>query len=452
MKKILFFLIALIPFAANSQKQGNIWYFGVTSGLDFSGGTPSLLYDGWTGVDAGGIEQEGTSCISDNFGNLLFYTGGQTIWNRFHNPMPNGLGLMGGVSSTQSSLIVPLPGNDSIFYLFTSDMFQHYTSPPHHGYRYNIVNICLDGGKGDIIAGQKNILLLDSATEKLAACLDAAGSGYWIMGHKMFSDKFYAWHLTSGGITDTVISGTGTVHGLLGNGNWEHEAAQGQMKFNPQGTKLALAISNFDPAIIDLFDFDSNTGLLSNACHMVIDSALGKRIYGVEFSPDGTKLYGGVAGGTNEKRVYQFDVTAGGGNCNSVIASRFTLFQSSYNSIMKGMQLAPDNKIYLVCNSNFDLGRINFPDLAGMAADFDSLAIVISGFNEYTLPSFIAGYHYLNGTPNCPASVGIENAGPGKAPVFSNLVTDVVHFTNTCVYKDYRIFDTIGKQVLKGEL
>ena len=35
--------------------------------------------------------------------------------------MPNGDGLLGNPSSTQSGLSVPIPGQNELFYLFTSD-------------------------------------------------------------------------------------------------------------------------------------------------------------------------------------------------------------------------------------------------------------------------------------------------------------------------------------------
>src|SRR5262245_49618020 len=118
MKQALLIFI-LLPLICFSQKQGNIWYFGIQSVLDFSSGVPVAITGGQTGTDTVINQQEGTSCISDSAGELLFYTSGKTIWNRLHNRMPNGSGLMGGQSSTQSSLIVPLPGNDHLFYVFT---------------------------------------------------------------------------------------------------------------------------------------------------------------------------------------------------------------------------------------------------------------------------------------------------------------------------------------------
>lgn len=433
MKKITILIISVIPFFSNAQKQGNIWYFGIQSGLDFSSGSPVFLTNGQTGTDVPvGSNQEGTSCISDSSGNLLFYTGGLTIWNRNHVPMTNGTGIMGGVSSTQSSLIVPLPGSSNLFYVFTSDEFQSYTNGPQKGYRYSVVDMCLSNSFGDVKATQKNILLLDTSTEKLAACEDAAGTGYWIMGHKMFSNEFHAWHLTLGGITNTVVSSLGTLVGWdFLHSSWIYSPAQGQMKFNSSSTKLALAI-NSDPPVLDFLDFNATTGVVSNLCHIVIDSAFHKSIYGIEFSPDNSKLYVAVMGGFGGKLLYQYNLTAGGGNCDSIINSRTTLFQSFTNSIMFGMQLAPNGKIYLIDNSTDDLGCINNPNLTGLAASFDSLAITISGSNGYyMLPSFIAGYKYHNKIPNCSAT-GIEEFAENNNfiiypnPAINNLSIEVL--------------------------
>jgi hypothetical protein len=404
-----FLLLLLLSYDCSGQKQGNVWYFGIGSGLDFSNNIPVSINTGLTGSDIGADNQEGTSCISDSSGKILFYTGGETIWNRNHIAMPNGNSLFGRVSSTQSSLIVPLPGSDSIFYVFTSDEFQSYhTLGLEKGYRFSVVNMCLDNGLGDVILNTKNTSLLDSSTEKLAACEDASGNGYWIMGHKMFSTEFSAWHLTSGGITSTVVTSIGTLIGWdFVHSTWVYSPAQGQMKFNSIGTKLALAI-NSDPAVLDILDFNSNTGNVSNCRHIVLDSLLHKSIYGIEFSPDNSKLYVGVTGGSGGKRLYQFNLNAGSGNRDSIFASQKTLFQSNTNSFLFGMQLAPDNKIYLYCNSDHDLGRINFPNASGSAAGFDSISISISGNGGMTLPSFISGYKYHNTIPFCSSIVGLQ--------------------------------------------
>lgn len=426
---IFFYLIPV-----HGQKQGNIWYFGDSCGLDFSNGDPVVLANGKTSSDISpGMVQEGTSCISDSSGQLLFYTGGKTIWNRNHMPMPNGTGLMGGTSSTQSSLVVPLPGSDSIFYVFTSDHFQNQGA---NGYRYSVVDMCLDDGNGDVIPSEKNIWLNGPSTEKLAACEDANGTGYWITGHKMYSDEFYSWHLTSSGIGDTVISKIGTVHGWQQSTNtWNNGAGQGEMKFNTTGTKLALAISNFQPAYLDLFDFDNNTGEFSNFCHFVIDSALHKRIFGVEFSPDGSKLYATLSGGSGGRRLYQFNMSAGGGNCDSIINSRVSLFLIDISSGAYGLKAGPNGKIYGVFN-NSHLSVINNPNLLGMDAGFELSTIPLTGQNINELPNFIAGYNYHNKEVSCNIPSSVDHLPLSEMRIFPNPFS-----TQTILYTDIPLND-----------
>src|SRR4051794_6120512 len=84
---------------ATSQPEAFHWYFGNHAGLDFSSGTAVAVNNGAMVTD------EGCSSISDAAGNLLFYTNGVNVYNKLHQLMPNGTGLLGHVSSTQSALI-----------------------------------------------------------------------------------------------------------------------------------------------------------------------------------------------------------------------------------------------------------------------------------------------------------------------------------------------------------
>lgn len=76
--------IHLIPSIVFAQKQSAHWFFGYNAGLDFNSGAPV--------EEPGGQLQtfEGSASISDNDGNLLFYTDGITVFDRNHNVMLNG--------------------------------------------------------------------------------------------------------------------------------------------------------------------------------------------------------------------------------------------------------------------------------------------------------------------------------------------------------------------------
>jgi hypothetical protein len=91
------------------------WYFGWGIGLSFASTPPAQL--GGSSLTT----LDGSATVSDSrTGNLLFYTDSRDIWDAQHQVMPNGTGLLGHTSSTQTALIVPAPGDDSLYYVFTS--------------------------------------------------------------------------------------------------------------------------------------------------------------------------------------------------------------------------------------------------------------------------------------------------------------------------------------------
>ena len=108
MKNIYFLLILLfVSFSmTKAQNEANNWYFGNFAGIDFNSDTAIALTDG--------ILQSHEACasISNKYGELLFYTNGVNVWNRFHHQMPNGFGLAGHVHSTQT-LILKKPGSET---------------------------------------------------------------------------------------------------------------------------------------------------------------------------------------------------------------------------------------------------------------------------------------------------------------------------------------------------
>ena len=141
MRKILFLLICF-PLLMFSQNEGNIWYFGYGAGLDFNSGSPVAIHNGQLQT------LEGCATISDNNGSLLFYTDGMTVYDKNHAVMPNGTGLLGNNSSTQSGVIVQHPGITTTYYIFSVDG----TTGAYGGLAYSEVDLTLNGGLGDSIA------------------------------------------------------------------------------------------------------------------------------------------------------------------------------------------------------------------------------------------------------------------------------------------------------------
>ena len=133
------------------------WYFGKNAGLKFTDTGVTILNDGKINT------WEGCSSVSDEQGNLLLYSDGKTLWNKYHKVVKNGTGLLGDISSTQSALILPIPKSDSLYVLITSPYAFDFSI----GMNYSIIN--LKGNNDSGIITRKNIKLHNSSSEKIAA-------------------------------------------------------------------------------------------------------------------------------------------------------------------------------------------------------------------------------------------------------------------------------------------
>ena len=190
--------------------------------------------------------------------------------------MANGTGLMGHPSAAQSGLVVKQPGNPNLYYIFTVDV-----AGGTNGLRYTVINMNLAAGIGSVTV--KNQLLYSPCTEKLTAVKTSDSLDFWIVTHEWNSANFRSYKLTAAGVnTSCAISNAGTVHGGSNVQN-----AVGCMKISPNGQKLGLAISNVPYDLVELFDFNTFNGLVSNQCTLSTNGF----VYGVEFSPNSSKFY-----------------------------------------------------------------------------------------------------------------------------------------------------------------
>jgi len=366
-----------------AQNQANIWYFGEHAGLDFNSGKPIALTDGQTSTLE--LHNEGSSIIANDAGNLLMYSDGVRIWNSSHTIMPNGNDLMGNISSTNAAFIVPLPLNSRYFYVFT----QSGIGQLEIGLRYSVVDMCLDNELGDVMPSQKNILLEDYMTEKIAVVRHANGVDYWIVTHKMKTKDFYAFLLTPNGLEVTpVLTSIGSVHQNLSFPNIA-SVAMGQMKISPNGKKLALCFPYATPNVFELFDFDTQTGKPSNVISFA-DALDYFHVYGIEFSPDSRKIYAATTNG-----LLQANLDDGADNIvnSSLFINRI--------SLSGGLQLATNGKIYLPVYQSAFLSSIDRPNALGMECNFNAMSVNLgNGESSISLPSFIAGFDYSNTTNN----------------------------------------------------
>jgi len=343
-KHTCFFLACLLigmnsVFAQN--KQNNQWRFGFGGAIDFNT-VPASFVNG-----AALATPEGSASVADRVtGSLLFYTDGVTVWNANNQVMPNGTGLFGGVtlSSTTAAVIVPKPGSSNLYYIITVDEF---TS--NNGVRYSVVDMTLNGGLGDVVAGQKNIFLFQTSEERLEVIPASDGQSYWLLTHNNLNSSFYAFRINNAGIQNTpVVSTVGSAF----------QINQGHIKVNKQFNKVAIGISN--DADIELFDFDNSTGILSNP--ITLNFNLQSTAFGIEFSPDGTLLYF-----SDGYSVLQLDLTQ-----TTALAIQNSAYQVT--TTQGGtLQVGIDEKIYVA--SVITIDAINCPNKLGAACGYQTNAI-----------------------------------------------------------------------------
>lgn len=354
--KNAFTLLVLLIFAGCTAQQANIWYFGYGAGLDFNSGAPVALTDGATNTD------EGVATVADQDGNLLMYTDGMTVWNKNHVPMPDGTGLLGDNSSSQSAIIVQKPGFVNIYFIFTVDKLGE-----SEGLNYSEIDMSLDGGLGNVTVN-KNIQMQVPTTEQLTAVRHQNGSDIWVIVRGAGNNSFSSYLITAAGISVTpVVSNAGIAPGPVFDNI-------GCMKASPSGERIATA-NNISGT--QLFDFDTATGVVSNAVTL---SDQGQS-YGVEFSPSGNVLYISNI----DCKVWQYNLLAPDIPASAVLVL-------SGNSTGGALQLAPDGKIYWT-RLRPDLSVINNPEGLGTACDAQLDAISLSGkVAALGLPNFIQSY------------------------------------------------------------
>jgi len=302
-------------------KEANVWYFGAKAGVDFNNGSPpTALTDSKLSV---AIELSSSSSIADSNGNLQFYSRGDTIWNMNHSYMHNG-GIATDFMATYP-LIIPMPNNTRYYYHF------NFRSNSSQGnlFEYSLIDMDMNYGLGAVIDSIKSIPLLDNATYMIGAVLHANGRDVWVTGHKYTNNSYYSFLITPDSIHSTpVISYIGSVM----------DDYYGYMKFSPNGEKIVTTIytSTSQQSFFEMVDFNDETGEVTNIVLEHIDGIY----FGVEFSPDNSKLY--ISGWQG---IYQYDLNAG--TPQEILDSKFIIDIPNPDTFMGGaLQLGIDGKIY----------------------------------------------------------------------------------------------------------
>ncbi|MCF8455829.1 MAG: T9SS type A sorting domain-containing protein [Bacteroidales bacterium] len=361
----------IIGLNTNAQRECNIWYFGEKHGIDLNHDTVKLLTNSSMFTDAA------NATISDKFGNLLFYTNGETVWNAQHDTMPNGNGLA-GCTLADDCMIVPHPGDNKKYFIFTHDCIE---APMVHGLQYSIVDMEMDNGLGDVSG--RNISLGVSSIERMLVVQHCNRRDYWLIVHSptwiVPYDEFYTFLISPKGVNPTPIVCPTTF-------------SIEPFNFIIEANTNIIYATNVNANHLCKFQFNIDSGNIQFLDSLFIPPNLGL-IFSSIISPDGSKLYSTEGSDT----LCQYDISIGTDSL--IAASRAILYPSSK---FYGMTLSRNGMLFLpirVENSGHNIIIINNPNQLASSGNLISDTFLL--INPITnprvfLPSFIAGFRYSN--------------------------------------------------------
>lgn len=428
------------------DQSNNIWYFGNGAGLDFNpdpddpeAPTPRPIQNPHPQNIPAGV-----TTVSDQAGQVLFYTDGQTVWDLNGNPMQNGEDIGGDNLSAQSVTALPVSSDETLFYLFTTQR----GAGGENQVKFSLVDI-----KGDNPDGIGNVLTKDNflfspSTEHSAAL--NAGDTTWMVFHEMGNNTFRMYPVSSEGIGQPVFNSVGGAHNF-GTG-------VGSMKFNSDGSKLAVTYTDGGTNWVEIFDFDQSTGEME--VYALLDLGADGEIYGLEFSSDNSRVYvsyrnGGP--GIEEFFIQGLEQTDDTDPDNPVTTTCPDCFESSSSQSqieqcildsrspvpqtqgldLGALQIGPDGQIYSAIVGSNRIGQI-FAGQACSPSTFNQDGVEpMPGTTNLGLPSFVQ--QSGGGIPD-PALSGPErlclSAEEGAVGLFSGGGEPDIDLYNWTIYNE----------------
>lgn len=384
MKSYIALLCLCMSVSIKAQNETIYWYFGNRAALNFDKGNLEVL--GNSAMDA----PAGSASIANENGLLMFYSDGNTVWNRNHEIMENGNNLAGDPNNFQSAIIVPKPGTDSNYYLFYARS-ENSTNPlVTPGSYYSEIEFSNEFPLGKVIA-KNGFLDADAPSEKLTAVHHKSGNSFWLLiltaentDPEELKTIFKAYPITENGINFNAIKT------VLDSGIEQ----LGTMKFSIDGKKLIVAsqTTSQNTRYVHYFDFNNQTGEITFNRNLLIDPPGATwPPKGIEISPNGQFVYISFDAGNNNG-IFQYEIEGPRAQDDA----RAVLYFRP-NIKVESLQLANDQKIYAALSFDNDdsaiLGVINEPNEKSLIANYTPLSQELNpGSSKRGLPNFIQSY------------------------------------------------------------
>ena len=379
-----------------------------------------------------------SASISDVLGNFLMLADDGGIHGPLFDLMSGGDSLaLNWTQPSSNYLILPKPGAGEHYIVVRIELAGER--------RAGWVEVDMEANSGSGVVLGTTAWYASNVTAKMAATLNAAGDGYWIVQHEDGSDAFLAYALDSSGMAPfPVISHAGSAFASTTYPTMHTDFA-GPMNFSVDGNKLALAQMEGtvpDTSQLALFHFDALVGTVEAWCtlnyklwhwngapeYIYLD---GQTTAGVEFDASGMHLYASawdtLSPGIGNLYA-QFTIPTdqdqmaiqesgtlvygnGNGTGGAVNDPSGTQIHLAPNGRLYGRQVSTDaNEFYPLI---FELCNLPVPEIpTGPPAVQTNIFQILSGTHSDGFPTMSKRYH-----DSAPEWLGLSSGNPVKSVV-----------------------------------
>ena len=387
---IFLFLLCTHQLVLGQSSESSNWMFGMGSGekgaqLDFSTSAPSArAITGTVDLFSANLS------MSNQAGELIFYSNGCFVSNANHQMMPGSENLTPGFTqdaqcphgSPFSESMITLPSTEevNIYYVFQTINHTSYTSPKDptvlsttpFNLVYSTIDMTLDNGLG--VMTQKHVPILTDtfSNNGFQAIKHANGIDWWLILPEYGTNCYYSILFSKGKFKIQTKQCIGFEWGLIDMGN--------QSAVSLDGTKYARFTTTLG---ITFLEFDRCTGRFFNARHFA-KKIVPYRVGGIAFSPNGDLLYVSTL-----LEIYQFDLNATNIEESKLLVAEYDGVSNPTATNFFRAATGSDGKIYWCTYRNtYNLHVINQPNKRGESCDFVHRAITLPEMNGGSIPSF----------------------------------------------------------------
>ena len=421
----------------NEQEQrANFWDFGQNVEIDFNDLTAPVIQSNQI-MDA----PQGCATISDASGKKVLFSDGDLVYARNNTVMSPGTSIGGNTSSSQSTAIVPFQNtldSDLFYYVFTTDEMDS------GRFELAVSVVDLRGGDalGEVISQGTDVTLFTRATERLSQTF--INGTPTIVTHEYGTNSFVAFQVTPDGIVGPIYMSGGSVHSRSNT-----ESGEGYMEFNAAGDKLAVALKTTTTNMVEIFDVDGATQTLSNPLQIVLPDPVGTHsVYGVEFSPGGSKIFISVLASTGFSKIYEARVDSADQTFAQSSRRRISDNVLSTNQRFGAIQTAPNGQILVAVDGATSLGVINVAEDSSVST-FNMTGFSLATSDGSTVRSRLGLPNFAQATinPITPPTMNVTDGCLGNVLTFTGSATSQLD-TLTWYFGDgnTQIGDTVQHQ------